>query len=174
MANSAARWRRWIFSTGLAEGGFAEQRLVVAHDPIRAAEQSARRRKHRGLEVFAEELVAKLDAQDEGKSERGRRATDRGASRFQRAVSDAELTRFVKADYHWRIVSASASMGNHCSRRRFDGKLVLVQRRRPLGERDRDALQRTWRTSNGASGAQERPRDRPVFHRLPDRIRFTR
>jgi hypothetical protein len=41
-----------------------------------------------------------LDAQDEGISQKGRRASDRGAYiRFSRSVSDAELTRFIKTDY---------------------------------------------------------------------------
>lgn len=71
------------------------------HDPVRAAEQSAKRRARiQALQDFAEALVNKLDAQDEGLTERGRRATDRGAySRFQRAVAEAELTRFIQADY---------------------------------------------------------------------------
>ncbi|MDV7400251.1 IS1634 family transposase, partial [Arthrospira platensis SPKY1] len=50
------------FANGLAEGRFAEHRLVVAHDPIRAAEQSAKRRARIAeLEAFAEQLVGKLD-----------------------------------------------------------------------------------------------------------------
>lgn len=66
------------FEDGLAEGRFAEQRLIVAHDPVRAAEQSAKRRARIAeLEAFAEKLVGKLDAQDEGLTERGCRASDR-------------------------------------------------------------------------------------------------
>jgi hypothetical protein len=86
----------------LAEATFAGHRLVVAHDPDRAAEPSARRRERLQEQVdFAEQRVAQLHAQDEGISERGRRASDRGAySRFQRAVAEAELTRFIQADYH--------------------------------------------------------------------------
>ena len=45
---------------------FAEQRLVVAPRSRFAQPQSARRG-IKELEVFAEELVAKLDAQDEGR-----------------------------------------------------------------------------------------------------------
>ena len=162
------------FSTGLAEGSFAEQRLVVAHDPIRAAEQSARRRKRiEELEVFAEELVAKLDAQDEGKSERGRRATDRGAySRFQRAVSDAELTRFVKADYQADRFSFSVDEEAIARAERFDGKLVLV-----TNVADLSASEIVTRYKNLADierGFRVLKSDleiAPVFHRLPDRIR---
>jgi len=63
---------------GLAESTFAGHRLIVAHDPLRAGEQSERRRAHiEELEVMAEKMVAKLDAQDEGQTARGRRASDR-------------------------------------------------------------------------------------------------
>jgi len=83
------------FKDGLAEGRFAEHRLVVAHDPHRAQEQRLKRRERiASLEVLAEKLAAKLDTQDAGKTERGRRASDRGAySRFGQAVREAELSR---------------------------------------------------------------------------------
>ena len=71
---------------GLAEASFAGHRLIVAHDPLRAEEQIVRRRSRIAeLESMAEKMVAKLDAQDDGKTARGRRASDRGAySRFTR------------------------------------------------------------------------------------------
>lgn len=63
-------------------------------DTMRAAEQSDRRRARIAeLEAMAEKIVGKLDAQDAGKTAKGRRASDRGAySRFTRAVAEAELT----------------------------------------------------------------------------------
>ena len=85
---------------GLAESTFAGHRLIVAHDPLRAEEQSSRRR-HRiaELNAMAEKMVGKLEAQDAGQTAKGRRASDRGAySRFTRAVAEAEMTRFLKAD----------------------------------------------------------------------------
>ncbi len=114
------------YSDGLAEGRFAEHRLVVAHDPVRAAEQAAKRRERiREIEELGEKLAAKLDAQDEGVTERGRKASDRGAySRFQQAIGDAELTRFIRADYtadrfsyaivEDAIAPPSASTGSSC------------------------------------------------------------
>lgn len=162
------------FKDGLAEGRFAEHRLVVAHDPKRAAEQSAHRRKRIGeIEAFAEKLVAKLDAQDEGKTTRGRRASDRGAySRFQQAIADAELTRFIKADYHadrfsYRVDEAAVERAEV-----FDGKLVLltnvddftaaqvVERYKSLAD-----IERGFRVLKNDLDIA------PVFHRLPDRIR---
>ena len=62
----------------LAEATFAGHRMVVAHDPLRAEEQSGRRRARIAeLENMAEKMVGKLDAQDDGQSARGRRASDR-------------------------------------------------------------------------------------------------
>ena len=68
---------------------------------MRAEDQTARRRARISeLEAIAEKMVRKLDGQDEGQAARGRRASDRDAySRFARAVAEAELTRFIKADY---------------------------------------------------------------------------
>ena len=95
---------------------FAGHRLIVAHDPLRAAEQGDRRRARIAeLDAMAEKMVAKLDAQDEGQTAKGRRASDRGAySRFTRAVADAEMTRFIKADlnadrFSWTVDDAMPS-----------------------------------------------------------------
>ena len=162
------------FAGGLAEGRFAEHRLVVAHDSLRAAEQSAKRRqKIKALEDFADTLVAKLDAQDAGQTERGRKASDRGAySRFQRALSEAELGRFIKADlsadrFSYTLIDAAITRAEV-----FDGKLVLltnvedfsaaqiVQRYKSLAD-----IERGFRVLKSDIEIA------PVFHRLPDRIR---
>src|SRR3546814_10905528 len=69
-----------LFVDGQAEATFAEQRLVVAHDPQRATEQSAKRRARiQALEDFAQTLVRKLDAPDDRTTARGRKASDHGA-----------------------------------------------------------------------------------------------
>lgn len=162
------------FTAGLAEGRFADHRLVVAHDPQRAAEQSARRKARIAeLEAFADTLVHKLDAQDAGISERGRRASDRGAyGRFVRAVAQAELTRFIKPRYDadrfsWDIDEAAIARAET-----FDGKLVLltniedfaaariVERYKSLAD-----IERGFRVLKNDIDIA------PVYHRLPDRIR---
>ena len=87
---------------GVAESTFSDHRLIVAHDPVRAKEQTDRRRARiRELEGVAEKIVAKLDAQGKGKAARGRSATDREASysRFTRAIAKAKLTRFIKPNF---------------------------------------------------------------------------
>ena len=60
------------FSDGMAEASFAGHRLIVAHDPTRAAAQSDQRRERIvELEAMAAKLVTKLDAQD-GRRDRPR------------------------------------------------------------------------------------------------------
>ena len=159
---------------GLAEGRFAEQRLVVAHDPERARLQSEKRRARIAeLEAFAAQLVAKLDAQDEGQTERGRRATDRGAyTRFARAVAEAELGRFVRADYQAERFVYDVDEAAVARAERFDGKLVLL-----TNVEDFSAAQVVERYKSLADierGFRVLKSDieiAPVFHRLPERIR---
>lgn len=162
------------FADGLAEGRFANQRLVVAHDPVRASEQAARRRARIAeIETLAERMTGKLDAQDEGLTERGRRATDRGAySRFARAVADAELSRFIHADYQAERFSYTVDTDAIAHAERFDGKLVLltnvtdfsaaevVSRYKSLAD-----IERGFRVLKSDIAIA------PVYHRLPERIR---
>ncbi len=113
---------------GLAESKFAGHRLIVAHDPLRAEEQSTRRRARIAeLEAMAEKMVARLDAQDAGQTARGRRASERGAySRFTRAVAEAELTRFLKSDYTAERFSYSLDEAAIAEAELFDGRLALI------------------------------------------------
>ena len=113
---------------GLAEARFAGHQLIVAHDPLRASEQSEKRRARIAeLEAMAERMVGKLDAQDAGATDRGRRASDRGAySRFTRAVAEAELTRFIQADYAADRFSWSLNEAAIAEAELFDGKLALL------------------------------------------------
>ena len=158
----------------VAEGAFAGHRLVIAHDPVRAAEQAAKRRqKIADIEAFAEKLVSKLDAQDEGVTARGRKASDRGAySRFQSAVADAELTRYVKADYQEDSFTYDLNETAIKDAERFDGKLVLL-----TNVSDFSAEQIVSRYKSLADierGFRVLKSDieiAPVFHRLPERIR---
>ena len=147
---------------------------MIAHDPVRAAEQSAKRReKLAELEAFAEKLVNKLDAQDEGATARGRKASDRGAySRFQSAVADAELTRYIQADYRADRFTYGLNEAAIQDAERFDGKLVsltnvsdfsaeqIVSRYKSLAD-----IERGFRVLKSDIEIA------PVFHRLPDRIR---
>ena len=162
------------FQDGLAEGTFAGHRLVVAHDPVRAAEQAAKRRARiQELEDFAQTLVRKLDAQDEGQSARGRKASDRGAySRFARAVAEAELTRFVQADYQAERFSYHLDEEAIAWAERFDGKLVLLSNVTDFSAAE--ILARYKSLADIERGFLVLKSDleiAPVYHRLPERIR---
>lgn len=163
-----------VFDNGLAESKFLGHRLVVAHDPQRAAEQATRRRERIQEQVeFAESLVKKLDAQDEGVSQKGRRASDRGAySRFSRSVSDAELTRFIKADYQAERFSYAVDEAAVSKAERFDGKLVLLTN--VLDFEAKEVVYRYKSLADIERGFRVLKSDleiAPVFHRLPERIR---
>jgi hypothetical protein len=72
-------------------------RLVVAHDPARAREQTLLRRERiAALEALGAQWAGKLDAQETGEVHRGRKLSDGGArAQFFHAVADAQLTRIV-------------------------------------------------------------------------------
>jgi hypothetical protein len=159
---------------GLAEASFAGHRLVVAHDPLRAAEQGdARRGRIAELEAMAEKMVSRLDAQDEGQTARGRRASDRGAySRFSRAVAEAEMTRFLKPDFTADRFSWSVDEAAVAEAALFDGKLALITNAPDLTAAD--AVTRYKGLADIERGFRVLKSDieiAPVHHRLPDRIR---
>jgi hypothetical protein len=159
---------------GQAESTFAGHRLIVAHDPLRAEEQSTRRRARiTALEDMADKMVARLDAQDEGQTARGRRASDRGAySRFTRAVAEAEMTRFLKADYTADRFSWSVDETAIAEAELFDGKLALLTNAPDLTAAD--AVARYKALADIERGFRVLKSDieiAPVHHRLPDRIR---
>ena len=163
-----------IDADGLAEAAFAGHRLIVAHDPLRAAEQGDRRRARIAeLEAMAEKMVARLDAQDDGENPRGRRASDRGAySRFSRAVAEAEMTRFLKADFTADRFSWSVDEDALAEAALFDGKLALLTNAPDLAPAD--AVARYKALADIERGFRVLKSDieiAPVHHRLPDRIR---
>lgn len=159
---------------GLSEASFAGHRLIVAHDPLCAAEQSDRRRARiRDLEEMAERMVGKLDAQDAGQTVRGRRASDRGAySRFTRAVAEAELTRFIKADLQADRFSYSVDEEAIARAELFDGKLALLTNAPDLSPAETVARYKSLADiERGFRVLKSDIEIAPVHHRLPDRIR---
>lgn len=159
---------------GLAEASFAGHRLIVAHDPLRAAEQGDKRRARIAeLEAMAEKMVGKLDAQDEGQTIRGRRASDRGAySRFTRAVAEAEMTRFLKPNFTADRFSWSVDEDAVTEAQLFDGKLALITNAPDLSVGE--AVKRYKGLADIERGFRVLKSDieiAPVHHRRPDRIR---
>jgi transposase len=173
-ADLVATFQGLTFQDGLAEASFAGHRLIVAHDPLRAEEQSERRRARiRDLVAMADKMVGKLDAQDAGQTARGRRASDRGAySRFTRAVAEAELTRFIKADLQADRFSYSLEENAIAEAELFDGKLALLTNAPDLSPAE--AVARYKSLADIERGFRVLKSDieiAPVHHRLPDRIR---
>jgi hypothetical protein len=159
---------------GLAEARFAGHRLIITHDPLRAAEQGeVRRARIAELEAMAVTMVTKLDAQDDGKTTQGRRASDRGAySRFTRAVAEAEMTRFVKPDLTADRFSWSIDEEAIADAELFDGKLALITNAPDLAPAE--AVRRYKELADIERGFRVLKSDieiAPVHHRLPDRIR---
>ncbi len=125
------------------------------------------------LEAMDEKMVARLDAQDEGQTTRGRRASDRGAySRFTRAVAEAELTRFLKADLNADRFSWHVDEGAMARAELFDGKLALITNAPDLTAADTVARYKDLADiERGFRVLKSDIEIAPVHHRLPDRIR---
>ncbi|WP_233489361.1 IS1634 family transposase, partial [Rhodovulum sp. 12E13] len=182
--HSVWRWRMTIIGAltpepestlaGIVEADEAHHRLIVAHDPLRAEEQSDRRRARIAeLEAMAEKMAGKLDAQDAGQTARGRRASDRGAySRFSRAVAEAEMTRFLKADLQADRFSWSVDDDAVAEAELFDGKLALITNAPDLTPAEAVARYRALADiERGFRVLKSDIEIAPVHHRLPDRIR---
>lgn len=159
---------------GLAEATFAGHRLIVAYDPLRATEQGeARRARIAELEAMAEKMVGRLDAQDAGATPQGRRASDRGAySRFIRAVADAEMTRFLKADLTADRFSWSVDEEAVAEAELFDGTLALITNTADISPAEATARYKGLADiERGFRVLKSDIEIAPVHHRLPDRIR---
>ncbi|WP_435106842.1 IS1634 family transposase [Arhodomonas sp. AD133] len=150
------------------------RRLVVAHNPERAAEQSAnRRRRIERVDELGQRLAQRLDNQDAGKAGRGRRSSDRSAyQRFHKAVIEQRLSGIIKADlaaprFHYDIDEAAWAAAE-----RLDGKLLLVT---SLNEREAGEIVARYRSladiERGFRALKSTLEIAPVHHRLPDRIR---
>lgn len=159
---------------GLAEGRYGGHRLIVDYDAEAAARQGAARRERLAeLIDFGEQLAAKLDRQDEGVTERGRRASDRGAfARFHRRVLEAQMSRFLSIDFEAERFRYEENTAAIERAEALDGKLVLlsnvedlpaaqiVERYRALAD-----IERGFRVLKSDIEVA------PVYHRLPERIR---
>ena len=151
-----------------------ERRLVVAHEPVRAREQSAlRRRQIAALEARAAQMAGKLDQQDGGVAYRGRKLSDNGAkARLFHEVCEARLSRIVKVDLASELLSYDIDEQALARAELMDGKLLLV-----TNVADLDACQIVQRykaladIERGFKVLKGELEIAPVFHRLPERIR---
>lgn len=151
-----------------------EHRLVVAHDPqVAAAMGEARRARIEEIEQDAQRLADKLDAQEDGKRARGRKASDRGAYlRFVEAVKDAGRSKVLKADL--QAERFSWHLDEEALRRQevFDGKLILLTNATDLtAEEVVEPYKRLADIERGFRVLKQDIALAPIFHRLPERIR---
>jgi len=170
MAAQAAQAKAEI----VAETKWQGHRLVVAHDPMRAAEQ-ARERQTRidALKQRADQLADKLDAQDEGQVQRGRKLSDSGAkARFFHEVCDAHLARIIKVDLRSDLFAYEIDEAALARAQLMDGKLMLVTN---VAEMAADEVVRRYKAladiERGFRVLKSEIEVAPVFHRLPERIK---
>jgi transposase len=105
-----------------------DYRLIVAHRPDMAQEQSRRRDEQiAALNTDAARWTDKLDARDDGERYRGRKLSDAGGTaRFYKAVSDARLAHIIKFDLSSDVFYYDVDERALNRARMLDGKLLLV------------------------------------------------
>jgi hypothetical protein len=149
-------------------------RLVVAHDPTRAATQTQRRAEViESLIVQGEEWAGKLVGQDGGVKRRGRKLSDSGVkARFFHAVSEAHLSKIIKVDLAAELFSYDIDAGALALAEMMDGKLLLVSNVQGLTPEDVVARYKSLADiERGFKVLKSELEIGPVFHRLPERIR---
>lgn len=149
-------------------------RLVVAHHPQQAADQSAQRQARIAqLQQRADQLAGKLDAQDAGKVHRGKKLSDSGAkARFFHEVSEAHLSRIIKVDLQSDLFSYDIDQAALARAQVMDGKLLLVTNVQDL--KPHEVVQRYKALADIERGFRVLKSEieiAPVFHRLPERIK---
>jgi len=158
----------------VTEAKWQGHRLVVAHNPVRAAEQTQERlaRIH-ALQQRADQLAGKLDAQDEGKVQRGRKLSDSGAkARFFHEVSDAHLARIIQVDLKSELFTYAIDEAALARAQLMDGKLMLVTNVQDMAA---DEVVQRYKAladiERGFKVLKSEIEIAPVFHRLPERIK---
>ncbi|MEO6269210.1 MAG: IS1634 family transposase [Lautropia sp.] len=149
-------------------------RLVVAHEPLRAAEQTQRRADQiKALVAQGEEWAGKLDGQDQGVKRRGRKLSDSGAkARFFHAVAEAHLSRIIKVDLKTDLFTYDIDDAALQLAEMMDGKLLLVTNAQDLQADEIVARYKSLADiERGFRVLKSELEIGPVYHRLPQRIR---
>lgn len=149
-------------------------RLVVAHHPERAKEQTQLRSERiAALESQAQAWAGKLDGQDSGQVGRGRKLSDSGAkARLYHAVKEAHLAKIVKVDLKGDLFSYTIDEQALGQAQLMDGKLMLVTNVKDL--EPAEVVQRYKALADIERGFRVLKSEieiAPVYHRLPQRIR---
>jgi hypothetical protein len=158
---------------GVGETRWQSRRLVVAHDGDRAAAQNAARLQSiQAIEAEGARLAKRLDDEDAGHPQRGRKSNDRRAYlRFCELVKDAGLSRILKADLNAERFSFERDKQALRDAQRLDGKLLLVTN---TDLTPADVVARYKALADIERGFRVLKTDiaiAPVHHRLPERIR---
>jgi len=149
-------------------------RLVVAHEPLRAAEQTQRRADQiKALIAQGDEWAGKLDGQDQGVKRRGRKLSDSGAkARFFHAVAEAHLSRIIKVDLKTDLFTYDINDAALRLAEMMDGKLLLVTNAPDLPADEIVARYKSLADiERGFRVLKSELEIGPVYHRLPQRIR---
>lgn len=158
----------------VAEAAWQSLRLVVAHHPGLAREQTALRcQRIAALQARADELAGKLDGQDAGQIRRGRKLSDSGAkARFFHEVADARLSRIIKVDLAGDLFTYDIDNEAQQRAELMDGKLLLVTNVKDLTPREVVSRYKALADiERGFKVLKSEIEIAPVFHRLPERIK---
>jgi transposase len=149
-------------------------RLVVAHNPVQARELTqARRERIAALQARAQALNDKLDAQDGGHVQRGRKLSDGGATaRLFHEVCEAHLANIIRVDLKSELFTYDIDTAAQARAEAMDGKLLLVSNVPDLNAQDIVARYKSLADiERGFHVLKSEIEIAPVFHRLPQRIR---
>jgi transposase len=149
-------------------------RLVVAHHPQRAQEQTQLRNERiTALQEQAQQWAGKLDGQDAGQKAKGRKLSDSGAkARLYHAVCEAHLAKIVKVDMKSELFTYTVDETAKAQAELMDGKLLLVTNVPDL--KPEEVLGRYKALADIERGFRVLKSEidiAPVYHRLPQRIR---
>ena len=158
----------------ITESCWEGHRLIVAHDPARAQEQTAlRATRIAALQARAQHLAGKLDGQDAGAVHRGRKLSDSGAkARFFHEVAEARLSKIIKVDLNSDLFTYDIDAKALARAQMMDGKLLLVTNVDDLQPAEIvDRYKSLADIERGFKVLKSEIEIAPVFHRLPERIR---
>jgi transposase len=158
----------------VSEARWQGHRLVVAHDPVRAQEQTLMRASRlSALQARANQLAGKLDGQDSGAVQRGRKLSDSGAkARFFHEVAEAHLSKIIKVDLKSELFTYDIDETALKRVQMMDGKLLLVTNVADLSAREVVSRYKSLADiERGFKVLKSEIEIAPVFHRLPQRIK---
>ena len=156
------------------EVAWNDLRLIMAHDPQTAQEQSlARQNKMDALEKLTVTWSGKLEGQDQGEVKRGRKLSDSGTkARFYHEVCEARLSKILKVDMPGELFSYAVDEGALKLAQMMDGKLLLVTNVPDMNPEQVIARYKSLADiERGFKVLKSELEIGPVYHRLPERIR---